>query len=57
MGYTERQKIEIIKVLKNVTENIQNIKENVSVSTKFTKYLQDSEFNILFAIEELKGKR
>ena len=56
MGYTERQKIEIIKVLKNVTENIQNIKENVSVSTKFTKYLQGSEFNILFAIEELKGK-
>ena len=56
MGYTERQKIEIIKVLKNVTENIQNIRENVSVSTKFTKYLQGSEFNILFAIEELKGK-
>lgn len=50
----EKKRIKVINTLENLKDNIKNIREIIPNVGKFSKYLQDSEFNILFAMNELK---
>ncbi len=50
----EKKRIKVVNTLENLKDNIKNIREIIPNTGKFSKYLQDSEYNILFAINELK---
>ena len=53
----ENKRIKVINTLENLKDNIKNIREIIPNKGNFSKYLQNTEFNILFAINELKENK